>query len=183
MTSRAAKISFVLSAMLLLVAGLDDGRVAVAAVSDDDRLPLAQLQSLGHSDGYVAKFQGKPVLLQFWASWCHSCSSIMFDLDKLLKLYPDTDYLAVSMDEERDDALQYIQKHALYKKYNDHFFLDYDKILATKLGVETVPTVILFDAERNEVVRRSGHLNSNDLLQLSAGMKSIAESHSGEIKK
>jgi len=46
-----------------------------------------------------------------------------------------------------------------------------------------VPTVILFDAERNEVVRRSGHLNSNDLLQLSAGMKSIAENHSGEINK
>ncbi len=169
--------------MWLLVAELDNGRIAVAAVSDDDRLPLAQLQSLGHADGRAAEFQGRPVLLQFWASWCHSCSSIMFDLDELLQLYPDTDYLAVSMDEKRDDALQYIQKHALYKKYNDQYFIDSDKILATKLGVETVPTVILFDAERNEVVRRSGHLNSNDLLQLSAGMKSIAENHSGEINK
>ena len=183
MTSGTSNVSSLKVALLFVFAVLASGHLAIAAVAEDNKLPLAQLQSLGNSAGHTAEFRGKPLLLQFWASWCHSCSSIMFDLDELLVQYPNTDYLAVSLDDERVDALQYIEKHALYKKYNNQYFIDSDKSLATKLEVETVPTVILFDANGNEVVRRSGHLNGTDLLQLSTGMKSIAENHPGENKK
>ena len=188
MTPRSSKVSLAKAALLLIVTVSALSYVAIAAVSEDNELPLAQLQSLGNPATHSAKFRGKPMLLQFWASWCHSCSSIMFDLDELLVQYPNTDYLAVSLDDERDDALQYIQKHALYKKYNNQYFIDSDKLLSTTLGIETVPTVILLDADGNEVVRRSGHLNGTDLLHLSTGMKRITENritenHSGENEK
>jgi thiol-disulfide isomerase/thioredoxin len=188
MTSRASKVPSLKVALLFVFVVIASGHIAIAAVSEDNKLPLAQLQSLGNPATHSAEFRGKPMLLQFWASWCHSCSSIMFDLDKLLVQYPNTDYLAVSLDDERDDALQYIEKHALYKKYNDQYFIDSDKLLSTTLGIETVPTVILLDANGNEVVRRSGHLNGTDLLHLSTGMKSITENritedHSGENEK
>lgn len=170
------KHAFAILALLLLVSG----PVTVAASSDNNRVPLAQLQALGHDTSNSAQLRGKPLLLQFWASWCHSCSSIMFDLDALLQKYPGTDYLAVSVDDEPADALQYIEKHALYIKYNDRFFIDADKMLSTNLGVETIPTVILLDASGKEIVRRSGHLNSSDLLQLTVGMKSIQTRPDGE---
>jgi thiol-disulfide isomerase/thioredoxin len=184
-TSKVSSLKVTLSFVFIVIAS---GHIAIAAVPEDNKLPLAQLQSLGDSVGHSAEFRGKPMLLQFWASWCHSCSSIMFDLDELLVQYPNTDYLAVSLDDERNDALQYIEKHALYQKYNNQYFIDSDKLLSTTLEVETVPTVILLDADGNEVVRRTGHLNGTDLLHLSTGMKwiaenRIAENHSGENEK
>jgi thiol-disulfide isomerase/thioredoxin len=188
MISGTSKVSSLKVALLFVFIVIATGHIAIAAVPEDNKLPLAQLQSLGNPAGHSAEFRGKPMLLQFWASWCHSCSSIMFDLDELLVQYPNTDYLAISLDDERDDALRYIEKHALYKKYNNQYFIDSDKLLSTTLGIETVPTVILLDADGNEVVRRSGHLNGTDLLHLSTGMKwiaenRIAENHSGENKK
>ena len=147
----------------------------IGAQPSIDKLPFSQLQPLGDTPSNTAVISEKPLLLQFWASWCHSCSAIMFDLDELLQKYPDTDYLAVSLDEKQVDAKQYISKHKLYQKYNDRYFIDEGKILATKLGVETVPTIILIDAAGNEVVRKSGHLNSADLQQFSAGMKAIQD--------
>lgn len=157
-----------LAAVLTCAAGTPAAR---SAQPENDSLPFAQLQPLGSTPSIKAEFRDKPLLLQFWASWCHSCGAIMFDLDELLQKYPGTDYLAISLDDEQDDARQYIEKHSLYQKYNDRYFIDLDKLLATKLGVETIPTIILLDATGNEVVRRSGHLNSADLQQFSAGMK------------
>ena len=145
----------------------------IGAQPSIDNLPFSQLQPLGNSTSNTAGFREKPLLLQFWASWCHSCSALMFDLDELLQVYPGTDYLAISLDDEQDDAQQYIEKHSLYQKYNDRYFIDQDKTLATKLGVETIPTIILLDAAGNEIVRKSGHLNSADLQQFSSGMKAI----------
>jgi thiol-disulfide isomerase/thioredoxin len=180
MTSR---ISIKLFVILLVLSLFSVDRDVIAGVSGDGGLPLAQLQPLNGSTDNFAVLHGKPVILQFWASWCHSCSSIMFDLDDMLQQFPGTDYLAVSLDDETDDALQYIQKHALYEKYSKQYFIDTNKSLATKLGVETVPTVVLLDADGNEVVRRSGHLNSSDLQQLSAGLKSIQAGSAGENGK
>ena len=163
--------SIVLLAVMLL--GVPIAPDARSAQPNIQSLPFVQLQPLGNSTSNTAEFRKKPLLLQFWASWCHSCSAIMFDLDELLQMYPGTDYLAISLDEEQGDARQYIEKHSLYQKYNDRYFIDLDKLLATKLGVETVPTIILLDAAGNEIVRKSGHLNSADLQQFSSGMKAI----------
>ena len=111
------------------------------------------------------------MLLQFWASWCHSCGAIMFDLDELAQKHPGINYIAVSLDDEEASARQYIEKHKLYAKNPERYFLDQDKVLATSLGVKTVPTIILLTAEGIELVRKSGHLNSRDLQQLAAGMQ------------
>jgi len=170
MTSTAAS-AFSAVAIVFVASVLPGSPIALGGQQQFDDLPLAQLQSLADAPSATAEFREKPLLLQFWASWCHSCSAIMFDLDELLRKYPDTDYLAVSLDDERKDARQYIEKHSLFKKYNERYFIDQDKILARRLGVETVPTIILLDAAGIEIVRRSGHLNSTDLQQFSAGMK------------
>ena len=178
MKSIVANSALTTTSILLLAAMLVSAPMAPEARSaqpEIDNLPFAQLQPLGNSPSNTAEFRERPLLLQFWASWCHSCSAIMFDLDELLEKYPGTDYLAISTDDEQDDARQYIKKHSLYQKYNDRYFIDQGKLLATKLGVETIPTIILLDAAGNEVVRKSGHLNSADLQQFSSGMKENQE--------
>jgi len=117
----------------------------------------------------------RPTLVQFWASWCHSCGTIMYDVDKLLSQYQDISYVAISMDENQSDAENYLKKHSLYSKYETNFFYDVDQQLAMHYSVHAVPTLILLDSNGIECMRTKGHLTGDDLFKMSntmAGLRS-----------
>jgi thiol-disulfide isomerase/thioredoxin len=103
------------------------------------------------------------LLLQFWASWCHSCGSLMWDMDDIVSANDGVSYLAVSLDDERGPAARYIRKHRLYDKYKDRFFIDTGKALSTSLGIETVPSILVVGPAGDILLQKSGHLNSSDL--------------------
>ena len=115
---------------------------------------------------------GSTLLLQFWASWCHSCGSLMWDMDELTSDNAGVTYVAVSIDDEADDARTYIRKHRLFEKYSDRYFVDSEKALSGSLDVMTVPTILLIDADGKVLVRKSGHLNGADLRELVVAMNS-----------
>ena len=110
------------------------------------------------------------VLLQFWASWCHSCGSIMWDLDELVARKSNVRYMAVSVDEERSAAQAYLEKHPLYDRHSERYFFDDGGRLASALDVDTVPNIFVLDGDGNILEHRTGHLNSSDLQALSVAL-------------
>lgn len=121
--------------------------------------------------------EGKPLLVQFWASWCGSCGSIMWELDELQRAHPNTTYLAVSTDDQAEPARRYVQKHALYKQRSESFVHDAGAVWASAFAVETVPTIVLLDARGQVLHRHLGHLNSADIQTFRKQMAAL-ESHS-----
>ncbi len=111
------------------------------------------------------------LLLQFWASWCHSCASLMWDMDDIASRDERVKYVAVSLDDEPSDAAAYIQKHQLFEKYADRYFIDTTKSLSASLGIETVPTVLLVSADGRVLLTKSGHLNSTDLNDIMTALR------------
>ena len=109
--------------------------------------------------------------MQFWASWCHSCGSIMWDMDDLVSRFGNVKYAAVSLDEQVSDAADYIRRHPLYEKYRGRYFTDDAKTLSSSLEIATVPTILLVDSHGRILVRKQGHLNSDDLKDLSVAMQ------------
>lgn len=112
---------------------------------------------------HKSKPDSKPKIIQFWASWCHSCGTILWDFDQLLSQHPSVEYIAVSIDEKSTDALEYIKNHALYNKYKNSFFHDSKLQLKTHFEVETIPTILILDNANSVIFRHRGHLNSTDL--------------------
>ena len=106
--------------------------------------------------------EGETLLLQFWASWCHSCASLMWDMDELVSRNDGVGYVAVSIDDDAEAARDYIRKHRLYAKYANRYFVDAGKALSGSLGVVTVPTILLVNRDGDVLVRKSGHLNAAD---------------------
>lgn len=115
----------------------------------------------------------QPVVIQFWASWCGSCGSVMWDMDKLLQQFLDARYLAVSTDSQIGPAREYARKHALFGTRPTSFVHDTDGQLARQFEIETVPTILIADQHGVIVHRHLGHLNSRDLQAIRATLDDL----------
>jgi hypothetical protein len=127
------------------------------------RTPDAALQALDGSP--VALPIDRPVLLQFWASWCNSCGGLLWDIDRLLAGFPSTSYFAVSIDAELADARK-IVVHPLYARAPTRFAHDSMGSLQRTFDIRVSPTLLLLDTDGAVLWRHVGHVNSNDLQQL-----------------
>lgn len=57
--------------------------------------PMADLQG---SMRRLSEWQGKPMLLNFWASWCAPCVREMPQLDALQKQFPQVQFIGIGID-------------------------------------------------------------------------------------
>ena len=119
---------------------------------------------------------GKPLLLEFWATWCSPCQKSMADLQLDFTHYPNWKgkvvLIAASMDDTADIADKRIQSKGWNQTHN--VWLQ-DKALQS-YHVGGIPFAYVIDAEGNIVVSGSEEsLNLADIVsqQLEAGFKSL----------
>ena len=148
---------------------------AAAAAAAEDRLDFslfAAIDPIAEHASVPLPTDGECLLLQFWASWCHSCGGLMWDMDALARANDGVKYLAVSLDDEPSAARDYIRGHRLFEKHRDSFFVDAGKSLSKAMDVVTVPSVFVVDSGGTVLIRKSGHLNSRDLQEITDAIRS-----------
>lgn len=109
----------------------------------------------------TAKWRDRPALLQFWASWCQSCSGLMQELDEIQQKYPPLLYLAISVDSSLEDA-----KKVEHRQSTAPQIFDEGKSWAQKFDVQSVPTIVVIDADGLLRFRHTGHLDAVTALRL-----------------
>jgi thiol-disulfide isomerase/thioredoxin len=132
----------------------------IKGVHGDHQRMAAPTATFNDADGKpvtLAKFKGKPVLVNLWASWCAPCVKELPTLDKLAR-GGKVQVLAVSQDTgPHASVVAFLQDHhiATLKSYQDA-----KMALSGALGPDTVlPTSILIDANGREVWRYVGDLD------------------------
>lgn len=112
-------------------------------------------------------FRGKPIVLNFWASWCGPCRSEFPGLHTVwLRNSGLVEFLAVAISEPRDTSLRFMRDN----KYTFTVLTDPSqnqntettKAVANRYGIEAIPTTYFIDA--NGIVRRTviGGMNTLD---------------------
>lgn len=81
----------------------------------------------------------KPVLLDFWATWCGPCKMITPNVAKVAEEHPEIKVGKVNVDEQMD--------------------------LAQKFGVASIPTLVVVNGG-NEVKRSVGYLSKKQIEDL-----------------
>lgn len=112
---------------------------------------------------HLSDFTGKPVVLNFWASWCGPCKMEMPDFDDAYaELGGDVHFLMVNMTSGREtleSATSFIEEQG----YSFPVYYDTDADAATTYGVYSLPTTLFIDAEGYGIAQATGAINAETL--------------------
>ena len=90
-------------------------------------------------------YRGKPLLLDFWATWCGSCLISMPSLNRIYSETKDKGLVVVSFDQNAhaDDAVVYLERH----NYNWTNFHDDGQAVQKAFKGDGIPLMVLLDAQ------------------------------------
>ncbi len=116
--------------------------------------PALELQDVGGTRVRLDDYHGRPVLINFWATWCEPCR---LEMPSLVRLHAKLagrglEILAVSIDADRGAVLSYLGRSPLPFRV----LLDADKAAYGRYGVSVIPATFIVDREGRVVERIDG---------------------------
>ncbi len=105
--------------------------------------PDFTLEKLDGSKVSLKDFKGKPLLLDFWATWCGPCIVAMPGLEALAKSNTNLQVLGINVGEEKDHVKAFVDE----KGWQLSFALDPQGAIAEAYGAPGYPYQVLVDAD------------------------------------
>ena len=121
--------------------------------------------ALPASDGTtvrLASFQGRPTVVNLWATWCPPCQREMPVLQQAQASRPDVHFLFLNQGESPQQVAAYLAKSGLQLR---NVLLDARGEAGAALGHRALPTTLFFDASGRLIDTRVGELSEASLAQ------------------
>ena len=103
----------------------------------------------------LTNFRGRPLLVDFWATWCDPCRQTMPEVERLHRKYRgELQVVGINIEGNSQDVLSYLDEGG----YTFRVLFDsgnWDSIVATSYGVSSIPRTFLID--RKSRVLYDGH--------------------------
>ena len=154
----------------------EQGDVAGDSSESSTQPMLAPNFTVYTEDGTAVKLSelyGKPIILNFWASWCPPCKSEMPDFETMYQKYgEDIHFVMINLTDGQRETVESGAAYVEAQGFTFPVYFDSDLDAANNYQVYSVPMTYFLDAEGYAIARASGAI---DAATLERGISMIAE--------
>ncbi|NTS77422.1 TlpA family protein disulfide reductase [Catenovulum sp. SM1970] len=113
-----------------------------------------------HNQMKLADFQGRYLIVDFWATWCKPCVKSLPYYQTLFADYSEEElsFATINIDMERADADAFLAKNALNEM---NVFYDNQGLAEKAFSVKGYPTMLIFNEKRELIEHLSGYTQQN----------------------
>ena len=112
----------------------------------------------------LSDFFGKPIIVNFWASWCGPCKMEMPDFDEAYQTYGnDISFLMVNMTDGSRETVEIASSFIEESGYSFPVYYDTNYSAAITYSVSSLPTTYFIDADGNLIAHARGAINDATL--------------------
>lgn len=127
------------------------------------QLPPAELVDMQDNPGVLADyFDGRPLVVNLWASWCPPCVREMPMLEAAEQAHPDVRFVFINQREHADLVSQFLIEHGLEL---ETVLRDHSGDFSAAVGAHVMPTTLFFDADADLMKRYYGEVDESTLQQ------------------
>jgi thiol-disulfide isomerase/thioredoxin len=142
------KVMLVITLVSVLLSGLVMAGCSPSSaqgVEAGNPAPDFQLQSLDGQTVSLGNLQGKPVLINFWATWCGPCRSEMPYIQEIYEEWSVKGLvvLAINMGESSSKVEEFMQSNSL----SFAVLLDTKQDVAQRYNITGIPTTFFIDKD------------------------------------
>jgi thiol-disulfide isomerase/thioredoxin len=132
-----------------------------------ETLPLAPDFVIYDEEGKevrLSDFFGKPIVLNFWASWCGPCKMEMPDFnEKYLEMGEEIHFLMINMTDGYRETVDIASTFIQSQGYTFPVYYDTAGNASMTYGVYSLPTTFFIDAEGHAIAQAVGAIDAETL--------------------
>ena len=142
--------------------------------TEDDKNPIEfsapdfTVLDINGNEVRLSSFAGKPIVINFWGSWCGYCKQEMPDFQKMYEKYPNVQFVMINSGDTISTAKSYIEQNG----FTFPVFFDTTDEAVIAYGVTAFPYSFFINAEGEYVAYARGMISAS---QLESGIKMITE--------
>ena len=129
-----------------------------------DKLPDFKIYDMDGNAVTLYESFGKPLVVNFWATWCPPCKAEMPYFDELYKEYGDrVDFMMVNITDGQRDTTASVKAFIGSNKYSFPVYCDSEMSAAMAYGVNSIPMTLFIDSEGELINYKVGAISESAL--------------------
>lgn len=137
------------------------------AVQTGVEAPDFTLMNVNNEQVTLSELRGKPVIINFWATWCAPCRDEMPEFQEIIEVYASEELqlLALNREESSEQVAEFFEELSAEEGMEFTFpsLLDSRSDVASLYGVFNMPTTFFVDANGMVTAVHFGELNRDQL--------------------
>ena len=147
-------------------------RLSSSLYEQGSRLPELTLRTANGESVQLSSYQGGPLVINLWATWCPPCRREMPVLQNAQKQHQDVTFLFVNQGESMQSVSTFLETQGLSLS---NILFDSSGQLAQKVGSMALPTTLFYSADGRLLRSHLGELSDASLAQ---AMQGFTKDHS-----
>jgi len=151
--TRLTSIAAIVGLALVVLWALLSGAPAKSGAQTGGQLPLTLTGKTLDGQRYdLTTYRGRPVVINFFASWCPACAREAADLTAFAKAHPEVAFVGVDIQDKLAKGRQWVMR------YGVPFPIVFDRegAIAAQYGVVGIPATFFLDGNGVERARIVG---------------------------